>query len=186
MIYKFDILFKKKLKSGGIKVVTYSNLLDNPEAFGVGEEFADAEGELSMVLEGPETGFSINALMRKYGAQLVGHMNAEMFGKGFPMRFVFSRPDDLSSIRIEMRDEEGYTYSSDVHTLDIQREKAIDLTDVDSFVVLIAKGGGCDVSDAAGNATNIASGQAFFCSANTPSLTIKTDHSILISATSIV
>ena len=155
MLYKFDILFKKELQSGGVKVVTYSNLLDNPDAFGVGEGFADAEGELSMVMEGSEVGFSINALMRKYGAQLVGHMNSEMFGKGFPMRFMFGMPDDMSSIRIEMRDEDGYTYSSDVHTLEIQREKAIDLTDIDSFVVLIAKGGGCDVYDAAGNTTYI-------------------------------
>ena len=101
-------------------MVTYSNLLENPNAFGIGEGFADAEGELSMVLEGPEAGFSINALLRKYGAQFVGHMNAEMFGKDFPLRFVFGRPDDLTSIRIEMRDEDGYTYSSDVHTLEIQ------------------------------------------------------------------
>ena len=54
MIYKFDILFKKRLSSGGVKVVTYSSLLENPEAFGPGEGFADAVGELSMVLEGPE------------------------------------------------------------------------------------------------------------------------------------
>ena len=39
MIYKFDILFRKVLKSGGVKVVTYSNLLEDPEAFGAGEGF---------------------------------------------------------------------------------------------------------------------------------------------------
>ena len=66
-----------------------------------------------MVLEGPEAGFSINALMRKYRSQLEGHMNAEMFGKDFPLRFVFGRPDDLTSVRTELRDEDGYTYSSD-------------------------------------------------------------------------
>ena len=51
MIYKFEILLKKSLKSGGIKVVTYSSLLENPVVFGKGEGFGDAEGELSMVLE---------------------------------------------------------------------------------------------------------------------------------------
>ena len=32
MLYKFDILFKKFLADGGTKVVTYSTLLENPEA----------------------------------------------------------------------------------------------------------------------------------------------------------
>ena len=34
ILYKFDILLKKELKSGGVMVVTYSNLLENPDAFG--------------------------------------------------------------------------------------------------------------------------------------------------------
>lgn len=80
MIYKYDILLKKTLKSGGIKVVTYGSLLENPDAFGPGEGFAGAEGELSMVLEGPEEGFSINALYRKYRAQLVGRSKSEAHG----------------------------------------------------------------------------------------------------------
>ncbi len=63
MIYKFDILLKKALTTGGIKVVIYSNLLENPEAFGKGEGFGDTEGEHSMVLEGQEEGFSINTLL---------------------------------------------------------------------------------------------------------------------------
>ena len=92
MLYKFDTLFKKELKSGGVKVVTYTNLLENPEAFGPGEGFADAQGELSMVLEGLEAGFSINALMHKYRAQLVGHMNAEMFGKESPCGLCLACP----------------------------------------------------------------------------------------------
>lgn len=100
MIYKFDILLKKILKSGGIKVVTYSSLLENPEVFGKGEGFSDAEGELSMVLEGPEEGFSINALYRKYRAELVGLQNAALIGKDFQPCFVFSRPDDVHSIQM--------------------------------------------------------------------------------------
>lgn len=94
MIYKFDILLKKSLRSGGLKVVTYSSLLENPEIFGEGEGLADVEGELSMVLEGPEEGFSINALYRKYRAQLVGRRNAELLGKDSPLRFVFARADE--------------------------------------------------------------------------------------------
>lgn len=37
MKYEFDILFRKVLKSVGVKVVTYSNLPEDHEAFGVGE-----------------------------------------------------------------------------------------------------------------------------------------------------
>lgn len=47
-----------------------------------------------MVLEGPEEGFSNNALYRKYRAQLVGRRNAEVLGKDFPLRFMFARADE--------------------------------------------------------------------------------------------
>lgn len=180
MLYKFDILFKKELKSGGVKVVTYTNLLENPEAFGKGEGFANAQGELSMVLEGPEAGFSINALMRKYRAQLVGHMNAEMFGKDFPLRFVFGRPDDLTSVRTELRDEDGYTYSSDVHTVAVAGSKTLELKDINSFVVLIAKEGAPQIIDDSGVTVNLLTGQAAFCSESVKSVTIKADNTTLL------
>lgn len=185
MLYKFDILFKKALKSGGLKVVSFINLLDNPEAFGQDEGFADAEGELSMVLEGPEAGFSINALMRKYRAQLVGHMNAEMFGKDFPLRFVFGRPDDLSSVRTELRDEDGYTYSSDVHTVDVAGSTTLELKDIKSFVVLIVKEGPCEVTDDTGVTVKLMSGQAAFCPESIKRVSIKADKSRLIEIRSV-
>lgn len=175
MLYKFDILFKKELKSGGVKVVTYTNLLENPEAFGPGEGFADAQGELSMVLEGPEAGFSINALMHKYRAQLVGHMNAEMFGKDFPLRFVFDRPDDLTSVRTELRDEDGYTYSSDVHTLAVAGSHTLDLKDINSFVVLIAKEGTPQITDDSGVKVSLLPGQVAFCSESIMNVEIMAD-----------
>lgn len=186
MLYKFDILFKKELKSGGLKVVTYSNLLENPGAFGVGEGFADAEGELSMVLEGPEAGFSINALMRKYRSQLVGHMNAEMFGRDFPLRFVFGRPNDLTSIRTELRDEDGYTYSSEVHSVIVAGNKYLEIKDVRSFVVLVVKKGECVVSDDTGITVSLAPGQAAFCSESVNSVTCKADNSTIMAVRSMI
>lgn len=182
MLYKFDILFKKELKSGGVKVVTYSNLLENPDAFGDAEGFDGAEGELSMVLEGPEAGFSINALMRKYRAQLVGHMNAELFGKDFPLRFVFAKADDLSSVRIELRDEDGYTYSSAVRTETVDGCKTLDFKDINSFVVLIAKDEMCDMTDDSGISVTLMPGQTAFCSESVKSLSIKADKSTLLVA----
>lgn len=184
MIYKFDILYKKQLTTGGVKVVTYTNLLENPEAFGKGEGFANAQGELSMVLEGPEAGFSINALMRKYRAQLVGHMNAEMFGKDFPLRFVFGRSDDLTSVRTELRDEDGYTYSSDVHTIAVAGSKTLDLKDINSFVVLIAKDALCSVADDSGVTINLQPGQAAFCGEATKNVSVIADKVAVLMARS--
>ena len=123
MIYKFDILFKKSLRNGGLKVVTYTSLLQNPEAFGAGEGFTDAEGELSIVLEGTEEGYSINALYRKYRAQLVGLKNAELFGKDFSPRFVFSKPDDLYSIKMVYHNEDGKTSPIDTDAIMLQVNK---------------------------------------------------------------
>lgn len=186
MLYKFDILFKKTLKSGGVKVVTYGNLLENPDAFGDGEGFADAEGELSMVLEGPEAGFSINALMRKYRAQLVGHMNAEMFGKDFPLRFVLAQADDVTSVRTELRDEDGYTYSSDVHTVTVAGSKTLDLKDINSFVVLMAKEGAPQITDDSGVTVSLLPGQAAFCSESVKCVTIKANKTTLIAVRSAI
>ena len=139
-----------------------------------------------MVLEGPEAGFSINALMRKYRAQLVGHMNAEMFGKDFPLRFVFGRPDDLTSVRTELRDEDGYTYSSDVHTVDVAGSKTLDLKDIKSFVVLIAKEGAPQITDDSGVTISLLPGQAAFCSESVKSVIIKVDKSKLIEIKTLV
>ena len=120
MKYKFDILFKKSLSSGGVKVVTYTSLLQNPEAFGRGEGFADAVGQLSMVLEGPEEGFSINALYKKYRASLVGLKNAALIGKDLQLCFVFSRPDDVHSIQMLCLGEDGTTTALDTHSFVLQ------------------------------------------------------------------
>lgn len=137
-------------------------------------------GELSMVLEGPEAGFSINALMRKYRAQLVGHKNAELFGKDFPMRFVFTKADDRSSVRIELRDEDGYTYSSAVHTESVDGCKTLDLKDINSFVVLIAKDGTCEMTDDSGITVTLIPGQTAFCSESLKTLSIIADKSTLL------
>ena len=172
MLYKFDILFKKVLKSGGVKVVTYNNLLENPNAFGPGEGFADAEG--------PEAGFSINALMRKYRAQLVGHINAEMFGKDFSLRFVFCRPDDLTSVRTELRDEDGNTYLSDVHSVAVACSKMLDFKDISSFVVLIARDGICEMTDDSGIKVTLTPGQTAVCSESVKTLSIMAQNSTLL------
>lgn len=156
MIYKFDILFKKSLKSGGLKVVTYSSLLENPEEFGKGEGFADAEGELSMVLEGPEEGFSINALYRKYRAQLVGKVNADMLGKDFSLLFVFAKANDPYSIKMALRTEDG-------NVIEIE---------TDAFELMLAKDSDCTIT-CAETQVKLQRGQAVFTTIPATQLTIE-------------
>ena len=126
MLYKFDILFKKELKGGGVKVVTYSHLLNDPEAFGKGENLEGAIGTLSL---------------------LVGYHWAGVFDKEFPLQFTFNHPDDVTSIHAELVDENGTHYSSDVQTIVVDGTKSIDLEAFESFVALVPQTGECIVSD---------------------------------------
>ncbi len=147
MLYKFDILFKKELKGGGVKVVTYRHLLDEPSAFGKDETLEGAVGTLSLTDSEKEKGYSINTLFVKYRTQLVGHYWAEVFGKEFPLQFRFSQIDDVTSIRAELVDENGYHYSSEVQTILVEGTKTLDLTGQDTFVALVPKTGDCIVCD---------------------------------------
>ena len=147
MLYKFDILFKKELKSGGLKVVTFSQLLEHPDTFGVDETLEGAVGTLSLTDSEKENGYSISSLFVKYRTQLVGFYWAEVFGKEFPLQFTFNQPDDVTSIRAELCDENGFHYSSDVQTFLVDGTKTLNLKDADSFVALVPKTGDCVVSD---------------------------------------
>lgn len=147
MLYKFDILFKKELKSGGLKVVTYRQLLEHPDTFGVGETLEGAVGTLSLTDNEKENGYSISSLFVKYRTQLVGYYWAEVFGKEFPLQFSFNQPDDVTSIRAELCDENGFHYSSNVQTFPVDGTKTLDLKGADSFVALVPKTGDCVVSD---------------------------------------
>lgn len=104
----------------GLKVVTYTSLLQEPEAAFGGEGFADAVGQLSMVLDGPKEGFSINAHYRKYRAGLVGLQNAALIGKDFQLYFVFSRADDVHSIQMLCRRDDGTTCTLDTQSFVLQ------------------------------------------------------------------
>lgn len=153
MIYKFDILFKKVLKSGGIKIVTYHHLLRHPKTFGNGENLEGVLGTLSLTYNEREKGYSISSLFVKYRSLLVGHYWIEVFGKEFPLQFTFDQPDDVTSIRAELVDENGIHYSSDVQTFSVEGIKTLDLSSEDSFVALIPQDTGCTMTDIDGSHT---------------------------------
>ncbi len=180
MIYKFDILFKKTLTDGTIKVVTYKNLIENPSVFGSGENLKGVVGELSLVKDGLESGMSFNSLMHKYRGQLVGRMNAEIFSDSFPMKFYFAEDNDVSSIRIELKDDYGYVYSSAVQTIKLTEDRSIDLSKSDSFVCYVCKNGGFEICDESGNITQFTEGELAFCPADAKGIVVKTGGCTLI------
>ena len=175
MIYKFDILFKKALSDGGVKVVTYRSLLESPKAFGENENLAGAIGELSLVREGTEKGFSLNSLLRKYNSLLIGRHLAEIFRKGFPLQFSFSDANDVTSVQAKVTDEEGNNNSSKVETREIEGEEVMNLKDVDSPMMIIPENGDVELSDEIGTSIILKQGEAGFVMASTDQVVVKAE-----------
>ena len=175
MIYKFDILFKKTLSDGGVKVVTYRSLLENPKAFGENENLAGAIGELSLVREGTEKGFSLNSLLRKYNSLLIGRHLAEVFRKDFPLQFSFADANDVTSVQAQVTDEEGNNYSSRVEAREIEGEGALDLRSMDSLVMIIPKNGDVELSDEIGTSITLKQGEVGFVMASTNQVVVKAE-----------
>lgn len=179
MIYKFDIHFKKTLSNGVIKVVSYANLMENPKAFGEDENLEGVVGELSVVKEGNEAGFSLNSLLRKYHTTLVGKLNADNWTKEFPLRFTFSNQDDVESICTELIDERGYLYSSVVETKVISGELKLNLECQDSFVLILVKKNRTELVDNQGTSMLLEQGEVGFVMASVNSITIMSTDSIV-------
>ena len=175
MIYKFDILFKKTLSEGGVKVVTYRSLLKNPKAFGENENLAGAIGELSLVREGTEKDFSLNSLLRKYNSLLIGRHLAEIFRKDFPLQFTFADVNDVTSVQAQITDEEGNNYSSNIETREIDSEEVQNLKDVDSPVMIIPENGEIELSDEIGMSVSLKQGEVGFVIASTSQVVIKAE-----------
>lgn len=173
MIYKFDILFKKTLSDGGVKVVTYRSLLENPKAFGENENLAGAIGELSLVREGTEKGFSLNSLLRKYNSLLIGRYLAEIFRKEFPLQFTFADANDVTSVQAQITDEEGNNYPAKVEAREVGGEEVLNLKDVDSPVMIIPGNGDAELSDEIGTNITLKRGEVAFVMASTSQVVMK-------------
>lgn len=153
MIYKFDILFKKALKGGGLKEVTYTHLLEHPNTFGDDDSLEGAVGTLSLTDNEREKGYSLSSLFVKYRSLLVGNYWIEVLGKEFPLQFFFDQSYDVTSIRAELIDENGIHYTSDVETIMVEGEKTLDLNNDVSFVAFIPQDAGCTMTDIDGDLT---------------------------------
>lgn len=183
MIYKFDILFKKTLSDGGVKVVTYRSLLENPKAFGENENLAGVIGELSLVREGTEKGFSLNSLLRKYNSLLIGKYLAEIFRKDFPLQFTFADVYDVNLVQTKITDEEGKNYSSKVESREVEGEEVLNLKNVDSSVIIIPENGVVELSDEIGMSLTLKQGEVGFVMASTSQVVIKAEKVISLRLT---
>lgn len=175
MIYKFDILFKKTLSDGGVKVVTYRSLLENPKAFGENENLAGAIGELSLVREGTEKGFSLNSLLRKYNTLLIGRHLAEVFRKDFPLQFTFADANDVTSVQAQITDEEGSSCFFKAEAREIESEEVQNLKDVDSPVMIIPENEEIELNDEIGSNVTLMTGEVGFVIASTNQVVIKAE-----------
>ena len=180
MLYKFDILFKKNLSNGGVKVVTYSTLLQNPKTFGCSESLTGIVGQLSMVLEGTERDYSINTLTQKYYEQLIGCSNANAFGRQFPVRFYMTDAHDTASLQMEVKDDDGHQYVPQVHILTLQGRNIYDLRDCNTCVCIVCQQGTCTLIDDCGVQIRLIPGQLVFCAATVQELAIEAEETKLI------
>lgn len=156
-------------------MVTYRSLLENPKAFGENENLAGAIGELSLVREGTEKGFSFNSLLRKYNSLLIGRHLAEVFRKDFPLRFTFADADDVTSVQAQITDEEGNNYSSKVEAREVGGEEVLNLKDVDSPVMIIPENGDVGLNDEIGTKITLKRGEVAFVMASTNQVVVKAE-----------
>lgn len=156
-------------------MVTYRSLLENSKAFGENENLAGAIGELSLVREGTEKGFSLNSLLRKYNSLLIGRPLAEVFRKECPLQFTFADADDVTSVQAQITDEEGNNYSSKAEAREIEGEEVLNLKDVDSPVIIIPENGDVELNDEIGMSVTLMQGEVVFVMASTSQVVIKAE-----------
>lgn len=132
-------------------------------------------GELSLLREGTEKGFSLNSLLRKYNSLLMGRHLAEIFRKEFPLQFTFADADDVTSVQAQITDEEMNNYSSSVEAREITGEEVLNLRNVDSPVMIIPENGDAELGDEIGTSVTLKQGDVGFVMASTNQVVIKAE-----------
>ena len=103
-MYKFKPLLKQTLW-GGDKIIPFKQLDARMENVGESWEISGVPGNETVVADGPESGKTLNELVREQKAALVGQENYERFGDEFPLliKFIDARQD--LSIQVHPNDE---------------------------------------------------------------------------------
>ena len=103
-MYKFKPLLKQTLW-GGDKIIPFKQLDARMENVGESWEISGVPGNETVVADGPESGKTLNELVREQKEALVGQENYERFGDEFPLliKFIDARQD--LSIQVHPNDE---------------------------------------------------------------------------------
>lgn len=103
-MYKFKPILKSMLW-GGERIVPYKEMVSAQKQVGESWELSGVEGDVSVVAEGPRAGTTLNELLARDGAALLGQRNFERFGPSFPLlvKFIDARLD--LSIQVHPDDE---------------------------------------------------------------------------------
>ena len=124
---KFKALLKTTIW-GGEEVTKLKNLTDAPRQVGESWEISGVPGNETPVCCGPEQGSTLEQLIEKHGAELVGKKNLERYGTTFPLLIKFiSAAQDLS-IQVHpddaMAQRMGHPYGrSEEHTSELQSQR---------------------------------------------------------------
>ena len=107
MIYKFFPLLKQTIW-GGDKIIAFKHLSVKMDNVGESWELSGVEGNETVVAEGPDSGKTLNELVREQKALLVGEDNYKRFGNEFPLliKFIDARQD--LSIQVHPNDETAH------------------------------------------------------------------------------
>lgn len=86
--FKFIPILKSVLW-GGNRIAPYKGLATHLKDIGESWELSGVDGHVSVVASGVDQGLSLNSLIHKYGAGLVGEKTHKQFGDRFPLLIKF-------------------------------------------------------------------------------------------------
>lgn len=106
-IKKAPIVFKPYLKSviwGGNKICNYKSIKQEEEKIGESWEISDVPGHVSVVETGEYAGLSLDDLIGRFGAQLLGEKVMNKYNGKFPLLFKLIDANDNLSVQVHPDD----------------------------------------------------------------------------------
>ena len=100
---KFEALLKNTIW-GGNDINQLKQLPEGTKAVGESWEISGVPGNETIVTAGDDLGATLPALIRKYGATLVGQANFERYGETFPLLIKFISAAQPLSIQVHPDD----------------------------------------------------------------------------------
>lgn len=103
MIYKFKPILKSTIW-GGERIASFKGIITDIESIGESWEISGVKGDVSVVDGGKDDGMTLNQLIDRDGASLLGHKNFERFGHEFPLLIKFIDAKQDLSIQVHPDD----------------------------------------------------------------------------------